>query len=123
VAAAAIKQVFAPRGWKTTALEHITFEMPDYQKEAAFYAALMGWKLRSQDGCQAVVDIGDWGSAIFKQSKEPRSVVVTNFCFVIEPWSAKVVESELPKRGLRPVAERTPSNRQIWKAVRGSACW
>ena len=45
------------------------------------------------------------------------------FTLVIEPWSAKVVESELPKRGLRPVAERTPSNRQIWKAVRGSACW
>jgi hypothetical protein len=123
VATAPIKPVFAPTGWKTTALEHVTFEMPDYQKETAFYAALMGWKLRSDDGRQAVLDIGDWGSAIFKESPEQRAVVVTNFCFVIEPWNAKVVESELRKRGLRPVAERTPSNRQIWVAVLRSACW
>ena len=39
----------------------ITFEMPEYQKEAAFFIALMGWKLRSDDGKQAVLDIGDWG--------------------------------------------------------------
>ena len=59
VATAPIKPVFAPTGWKTIALDHITFEMPDYQKEAAFYVALMGWRLRSDDGKQAVLDIGD----------------------------------------------------------------
>lgn len=104
-ATAPIKPVFAPTGWKTVALDHITFEMPDYRKEAAFYIALMGWKLRSDDGRQAVLDIGNGGSASFKKSPERRSVVVTNFCFVIEPWNAKVVESELRKRGLKPVAE------------------
>ena len=104
-ATAPIKPVFAPTGWKTVALDHIIFEMPDYRKEAAFYIALMGWKLRSDDGRQAVLDIGDWGSAIFKESSEQRSAEVTNFCFVIEPWNAKGVESELRKRGLRPVAE------------------
>ena len=31
--------------------------------------------------------------------------MVTNFCFVIEPWNAKVVESQLRKRGLNPVAD------------------
>ena len=41
VATAPIKPVFAPTGWKTVALDHITFQMPDYQKEAAFYIALM----------------------------------------------------------------------------------
>ncbi len=100
-----IKPVFAPTGWKTVALDHITFETPDYRNEAAFYIALMGWKLRSDDGTQAVLDIGDWGSATFKESPEQRSAVVTNFCFVIEPWNAKVVESELRKRGLKLVAE------------------
>src|SRR6516164_2052890 len=44
VATAPIKPVFAPTGWKTLALDHITLEMPDYHKEAAFYVALMGWK-------------------------------------------------------------------------------
>jgi catechol 2,3-dioxygenase-like lactoylglutathione lyase family enzyme len=105
VATAPIEPVFAPTGWKTVALDHITFRMPDYRKEAAFYIALMGWKLRSDDGKQAVLDIGDWGSAIFKQDPEQRSAIVESFCFVIEPWNARTVQAELLKRGLNPVAE------------------
>ena len=30
-----------------------------YRKAAAFYATLMGWKVRSDDGKQAVLDIGE----------------------------------------------------------------
>jgi catechol 2,3-dioxygenase-like lactoylglutathione lyase family enzyme len=87
------------------ALDHITFQMPDYRKEAAFYIALMGWKLRSDDGKQAVLDIGEWGSAIFRQAPGQRSAVVESFCFVIEPWNAATVAAELRRRGLTPVAE------------------
>ena len=105
LATAPIPPVFASTGWKTVALEHITFEMPDYQKEAAFYISLMGWKLRSDDGHQAVLDIGAFGSAIFRQAPGRQSAVVTNFCFVIEPWKAKSVEAELTKRGLTPVRD------------------
>jgi len=104
-ATAPIKPVFAPTGWRTVALDHITFQMPDYRKEAAFYIALMGWKLRSDDGTQAVLDLGDWGSAIFRQAPEQRSATVENLCFVIEPWNADNVQAELRKRGLTPVAE------------------
>src|SRR5579863_4360572 len=70
VATAPIEPIFASTGWKTVALDHITFEMADYQKEAAFYVATMGWKVRSDDGKQAVLDIANWGSAIFKQAPE-----------------------------------------------------
>lgn len=105
MATAPIKPVFAPTGWKTVALDHITFEVHDYKKEAAFFIALMGWKLRSDDGSEAVLDIGDWGSAIFKKAPEEKSARVKNFCFAIEPWNARTVESELRKRGLSPVAE------------------
>ncbi len=105
VATAPIEPVFAATGWKTIALDHITFQMPDYQKEAAFYVALMGWKLRGDDGKQAVLDIGDWGSAIFKQAPGQRSATVENLCFVIEPWNANTVQAELRKRGLTPVGE------------------
>ncbi|MEA3139812.1 MAG: hypothetical protein QOK23_1981 [Gammaproteobacteria bacterium] len=113
-ATAAIQPVFAPTGWKTTALESITFEMEDYRKEAAFYVALLGWKLRSDDGKQTVLDIGDWGSAVFRQVRqgnysvtppEGRRVVVTGFAFVVDPWNAKQVSTELEKRGLKPIAE------------------
>jgi catechol 2,3-dioxygenase-like lactoylglutathione lyase family enzyme len=105
VATAPIKPLFAPTGWKTVGLDHIAFQMPDYRKETAFFIALMGWKLRSDDGKQAILDIGDWGSAIFKQSPEQRVSAVDKFCFAIEPWKAATVEEELRKRGLTPVAD------------------
>ena len=106
LATAPIKPLFAPTGWKTVALEHISFQVPDYRKEAAFYIALMGWKLRSDDGKQAVLDIGDWGSAIFKAAPpEQTTALVDGFGFAIEPWNAKTVEAELRKRDLNPVAD------------------
>jgi catechol 2,3-dioxygenase-like lactoylglutathione lyase family enzyme len=104
-ATAPIKPLFASTGWKTVALDHITFQMPDYKKEAAFFVALMGWNVRGDDGKQAVLDIGKWGSAIFKQSPDQKTSVVESFCFVIEPWNAGAVEAELRKRGLTPVAD------------------
>ena len=104
VATAPIKPPFAPTGWKTVALDHITFHVPDIHKEAAFYVALMGWKLRSDDGKEAVLDIGEWSTAIFQLAPAERATV-TGYCFVIEPWSAKTVEAELRKRSLNPIAE------------------
>jgi catechol 2,3-dioxygenase-like lactoylglutathione lyase family enzyme len=120
-----IKPLFEPTGWKTIGLDHLTFEVGDYKKEAAFYTALMGWKLRSDDGKQAVMDIGEWGSVIFKQAAPgkfdnpapprgggggrgpaiPLRAQVTGFSFVIDQWDAKKVEAELRKRGMTPVAE------------------
>ena len=106
VATAPIKPLFAPSGWKTVALEHISFQVPDYRKEAAFYIPLMGWKLRSDDGKQAVLDIGNWGSAIFKAAPpEQKTALVDGFGFAIQPWNAKKVEAELRMRNLNPVAD------------------
>jgi catechol 2,3-dioxygenase-like lactoylglutathione lyase family enzyme len=116
-----IRPIFEPTGWKTTALDHLTFRVADYRKEAAFYIALMGWTLRSDDGKQAVLDMGDWGSAIFKQAAPgsmdaaaaeggrgrggPVHVVVESFSFAIDQWNAGKVEAELRRRGLSPVAD------------------
>src|SRR5262245_34858752 len=62
-----IPPVFARTGWRTTGLDHIAFRVADAKKEAAFYAALMGWKVRSDDGTRVVMDMGDWGTAVFRQ--------------------------------------------------------
>jgi catechol 2,3-dioxygenase-like lactoylglutathione lyase family enzyme len=99
----AVAPVFAPTGWKTVALEQITFRVADYKKEAAFYTALMGWKLRSDDGSRAVMDVGDWGTVVFAQG--PTGATVESFGYVIEPWSASKVEAELRTRGMTPVAD------------------
>src|SRR5678809_1502549 len=55
------KLPFEPTGWKTVLLDHYSMQVADYQKEAAYFAALMNWKIRSDDGTKAVLDIGDWG--------------------------------------------------------------
>src|SRR5215475_12191632 len=60
------KAPFEPTGWKTVLLDHFSCQVADYQKEAAYYAALMNWKIRSDDGHQAVLDIGDWGGLVLR---------------------------------------------------------
>src|SRR4029077_16128901 len=118
--------------WKTVLLDHFSMQVVDYEKEAAFFNALMGWKVRSDDGTQAVLDIGDFGSIVIRGglqvppppptpaagdtagrggrggrggARPPSNAVVGSFCFGIEPWNAKKVEAELTKRGLSPVAD------------------
>lgn len=131
----AIKPLFGSTGWNTISLEHITMQVADYQKEAAFYNALMGWTQRSDDGKQAVMDLGSWGSVILRQApvdanatppasapppdtggrggrgggagggRAPVRASVESVCYGIAGWNAKKVEAELKARGLTPVAD------------------
>ena len=66
------KLPFERTGWKTVLLDHFSCQVGDYQKEAAYYAALMNWKIRSDDGKQAVLDIGDWGGLIIRGGYDRR---------------------------------------------------
>jgi predicted enzyme related to lactoylglutathione lyase len=66
-----VKAPFASTGWKTVALDHFTMHAVDYKKEAAYYMALMNWKLRSDDGTKAVLDIGDIGSVVIIGGYQP----------------------------------------------------
>src|SRR5262245_35951204 len=121
------KLPFEPTGWKTVLLDHLSCQVVDYPKEAAYYQALMNWKIRSDDGKQAVLDIGDWGGLILRGGyvappappasdappaggrgggpRAPRNAAFDNFCWGIDAWDAKKVEAELKKRGLNPVAD------------------
>ena len=62
---------FASTGWKTVLLDHFTVHVADLEKEAAYYETLMNWKVRSNDGKQAMLDIGDWGGLLIKGGYEP----------------------------------------------------
>ncbi|HEX7139040.1 MAG TPA: VOC family protein [Vicinamibacterales bacterium] len=128
------KLPFEPTGWKTVLLDHLSCQVVDYPKEAAYYAALMDWKIRSDDGRQAVLDIGDWGGLVLRGGyqpappsavdaagrsggpggapRAPRNAAFDGFCWGIEPWDAKNVETELRKRGLAPVADNHGSDFQ-----------
>jgi catechol 2,3-dioxygenase-like lactoylglutathione lyase family enzyme len=65
------KRPFEPTGWKTVLLDHFSVQVADYKKEAAYYAALMNWKVRSDDGSKAVLDIGDWGGIVIRGGYQP----------------------------------------------------
>ena len=56
-----MKPPFEPTGWRTVLLDHFNMQVTDPEREAAFYTALMGWKVRSNDGKVIDMDIGDWG--------------------------------------------------------------
>ena len=124
------KLPFEATGWNTVLLDHLSCQVVDYPKEAAYYAALMNWKIRSDDGKQAVLDIGDWGGLVLRGGfqappaapvaeappagrgggrggapRAPRLAAFDGFCWGIEPWDAKHVEAELKKRGLTPIAD------------------
>jgi catechol 2,3-dioxygenase-like lactoylglutathione lyase family enzyme len=60
------KAPFAPTGWKTVALDHFSMQTVDYKKEAAYYATLMNWKVRNDDGNKAVLDVGDIGTVVIR---------------------------------------------------------
>jgi len=119
------KAPFAPTGWKTVLLDHLSCQVADYPKEAAYYAALMNWKIRSDDGKQAVLDIGDWGGLVIRGGyqapppppaatqagagrggpRAPRHAAFDGFCWGIDQWDTAKVEAGLKARGLNPVAE------------------
>jgi catechol 2,3-dioxygenase-like lactoylglutathione lyase family enzyme len=60
------KLPFESTGWKTVLLDHLACQVVDYPKEAAYYTALMNWKIRSDDGKQALLDIDDWGGLVLR---------------------------------------------------------
>ena len=123
-----IKPVFAPTGWKTVALDHITFRVVDARLEAAFYAAVMGWTMRADDGTTVVMDMGGNGSAIFRSSSveslqpvgassadTPVRAVVDELAFVIAPWNADRVGTALRQRALNPTADNNGAGFQSFR--------
>jgi catechol 2,3-dioxygenase-like lactoylglutathione lyase family enzyme len=61
-----MKAPFASTGWKTVLMDHFSMKVTDAEREAAWYAAFLGWKVRSNDADGIYMDIGDWGGVIIK---------------------------------------------------------
>src|SRR5262249_30802678 len=124
---------FEPTGWKTVWLDHLNYQCVDYKKAAAFYATLMGWKVRSDDGKQATLDIGENSGGIVLRgglvAPPPAAItdaalgvnppaihaVFDGFALGREPWHTHQGKGELEKRGLKPVADHHGSD---YKAFR-----
>lgn len=62
---------FKPTGWKTVLMDHFSMKVTDAEREAAWYAAFLGWKVRSNDANGIYMDIGDWGGVMIKGGYTP----------------------------------------------------
>lgn len=117
---------FERTAWKTVWLDHISFQCSNYKESAAFYHALLGWKLLADEGSQNECQIGDVGNIIIRrggggggratQTPPPaRHANIDHIAFGITPWGADPVKAELDKRGLTGRAD-TGANGDIHTA-------
>lgn len=114
---------FEATNWKCVWLDHLDYQCADYKKAAAWYATLMGWKVRSDNGKQAVLDMGENGGNMIIRGgmTAPPPAAITDaglgaerrkiqamfdgFAWGIDPWDPRKIKAELEKRGLKPVAD------------------
>ncbi len=98
---------FESTAWKTVWLDHISFEATNYKESAAFYHALLGWKLGEDEGSQNSVDIDGIGGTIIRRGVRPgqpvpavRRASMGHISFGIAGFDPDKVKEELTKRGL-----------------------
>jgi len=102
---------FESTNWKTVWLDHISFEVSNYKETAAFYHALLGWKLGTDEGSQNQCEIGDVGDIIIRrggggrgaaptEGPPPKRAAMGHISFGITPFDPDAVKNELTKRGL-----------------------
>jgi catechol 2,3-dioxygenase-like lactoylglutathione lyase family enzyme len=111
------RAVPSPAPWQTVWLDHISFQVADYQKSVAFYSGLMGWRVKEDTGTQATLDLNGLGAIIIRTPRRPDSGnapspapapkpaitgVVDHISWGVQPWDTDAVKAELEKRGLTP---------------------
>ena len=99
--------------FRTTSLDHISYAVADYGRSRDFYADLMGWEVRSDNGeSQASLRIGDVGNIIIRNNRRPMSQsrpdrppltgVINHVSWRIADFDTDAVRAELERRGLNP---------------------
>jgi hypothetical protein len=105
-----------PTGWKTVGLDHLAFHVADYRKKAAFFIALIGWTLRSDNGNEAVVDIGDWASVVFNLLgwKPTYDEASQNECLIRDVGAVIIRGGNALSHAFRPTSASAGTIDHIW---------
>ena len=107
-------------------VDHLSYEVADYERSTAFYEALLGWQIRRQivppawpDSPRSfTVRIGDIAGAIIRNGRGASSAsggvtaTIGHISFGIADWSAERVRAELMERDVAYDinGQRTPRN-------------
>jgi catechol-2,3-dioxygenase len=87
-------------GFKTIAVNHISYQVADYAKTRDFYADLFGMKVSQDDGSQCFLAFGD--TFLIPRNKSGNTPRVDHIAYTIANWDKDAVEVELKRRGLNP---------------------
>ena len=89
-------------GWVPTALNHISYRVPDYKRTRDWYMDLLGMKLTFEDGKQCALTFGDPPNGLWiSQGDGP---LFTEIGISIENFDLKKVEEDIKKLGLKYTA-------------------
>ncbi len=95
------------KGFKATAVNHISYQVADYAKTRDFYADLLGMKVSQDNGSQCYMAFGD--TFLLPRTPRARSGAgaaaqtpkVDHIAYTIENWNKEQVEEELKRRGYK----------------------
>jgi catechol 2,3-dioxygenase-like lactoylglutathione lyase family enzyme len=99
---------FAPTGWKTVWLDHMSLRVSNYKRSASFYAGLLGWQRTYDEGSQNELMAGEIGDVLCRGGNPfapgqvgSQGASIDHISFGIAPWDVEAVREELESRGLR----------------------
>ena len=92
------------KGFRTVAVNHISYQVNDYAKTRDFYADLMGMKVVADNGKQCYLVLGDSNTFVIPRNAPAGSVTprIDHIAYTIESWDKNAVKAELERRGLDP---------------------
>jgi catechol 2,3-dioxygenase-like lactoylglutathione lyase family enzyme len=96
----------AGKGFKATAVNHISYNVADYEKSRDFYMDVLGMKLTFDDGKQCALEFGSLkapDSLYIRKVKQPSDKAsVDHLALSIANFKAAEVEAELKRHGQTP---------------------
>ena len=96
-------QAIPGQGFKTMAINHISYQVADYAKTRDFYADLLGMQVKQDDGKQCFLTFGD--SFLIPRNRPSNTPRIDHIAYTIDNWDKNAVETELKRRGLKPIAD------------------
>jgi catechol 2,3-dioxygenase-like lactoylglutathione lyase family enzyme len=116
--------------WKTMHLDHISYQVADHSRSAAFYADLMGWTINNENERQTSMTIGDnVGGIIIRNrpadaptppprgDRPPLTGVINHISWGVSPWDKEGVKAELERRGLTPRVDDQGGGFESWHVL------
>jgi catechol 2,3-dioxygenase-like lactoylglutathione lyase family enzyme len=90
------------KGFKTTTVNHISYNVADYAKTRDFYADLMGMKItHDENKGQCYMAFGDTFLLPRTARGNRTPPLVDHIAYTIESWNTGQVEEELKRRGYK----------------------